>query len=322
MSYGLPKNYLAMFLLALALKSSDALIAISRESLRWAYRWSRKPGFVIYEGIDVERYDCKAIGGRAISKDPTVITVAFLGLMNVIRKDIPTLIKSIKIVKNRYPNIRLYVVGRKMDGYSLLKTLTQKLNLNDNVVFTGEISHEDLLKLLCRADLFVMTSYQEGFPTVACEAAAAGVPLIVSNRPAMNEVFTNENALLVNPGDSIELANTIIKSLENKDELAKLAEKATTMVKEKFNLDVRKRNIQSFITYFLKRCLLELRRNKKHNLYSIKMKYLAIFILFSLMTPILYLVMELFRKAIHRGTLLPLVVSDQNNNVVDLLSSK
>jgi glycosyltransferase involved in cell wall biosynthesis len=216
--------------------------------------------------------------------------------MNIIRKDILTLIKSIKIVKNRYPNIKLYIVGRKMDGYPLLKKLTQELNLNDNIVFTGEISNEELLKLLCRADLFIMTSYQEGFPTVACEAAAAGVPLIVSNRPAMNEVFTNENALLVNPGNPIELANTIIKSLENKTELAKLAEKAITTVKENFSLDARKKKMQLFITYFLKKCLLEIRQNNKYNLYSIKMNYLTIFVLFSFMIPILYLVMKIFES--------------------------
>jgi len=294
-SYGMPRNYLARSLISLALKSSDIIIAISKESLKWAYRWSRKPGFVIYEGINIEDYDCKIVGGRKRSKEPTIITIAFLGSMNVIRKDLPTLVKAISIVKNKYPNVKLYIIGEKLDGYPLLKILARKLNVEDNVIFTGKIKHRDLLKLLCNADIFVMTSYQEGFPTAACEAAITGIPLIVSDRPAMNEVFDENNAIIVKPADPIKLAKAIIYLLKNKDKANILGTRAMKLIQEKYNINVRKRKMFLLMLLILRQLYL---KSKIKTFYKIRIKYVLYLWFFSIIKPLVSLPLKLLSKII------------------------
>lgn len=274
MEYGLPQVLIARPLITLALKYSDDVIAISRESLRWSYRWSRRKGFIIYEGIDFGRYDCNIVGGRILPEEPTILTISALSILNTIRKDIPTLIKAVKEVTKKYPSIKAYIIGEKMDGYPLLKQMTQKLHINNNVIFTGKLSHEELLRLLCKADLFVMTSYQEGFPTVACEASVAGIPVIVSNRPAMNEVFTDETAIIVKPRNPSELANAIIYALENKEEALKKARKAQMIIKREYSTYVRKEKMRRFMRLFIKRL-----KNNTKSYYKYSIKHIALLLI-------------------------------------------
>jgi len=278
--YGMPRNYIARSLISLGLKMPDAIIAISRESLRWAYKWSGRRGFVIYEGIDINHYDCSYIE-HVIStkKNPIIITISFLGITNVIRKDLATLIKALSLVKRKHPNVKLYIIGEKMEGYPILRRLAKELGVERNIVFTGKLPHNELLKILCSADMFVMTSYQEGFPTAASEVAAAGIPVIVSNRPAMNEVFTRENAVVVEPGSHIELAEAITNLLEDKELARKIAINGMNIVRTHFNIDIRKRKLAKFMLLFIKR-LLQKRKIAKY--YSVGIKY--VFMLFLLST--------------------------------------
>jgi glycosyltransferase involved in cell wall biosynthesis len=274
--FGLPWNPAVRPLVRLAFMHSDEIIGISRESLRWAYRWSRKKGFIIHEGIDFENYDCNTIGGRSSSENPIILTISFLSLDNIIRKDILTIIKAIKEVKKKYPNVKLYIVGKKMDDYlfSLLNKITQRLDIESNVIFTGELPHKDLLKLICSADLFVMTSYQEGFPTVACEASVAGTPVIVSDRPAMNEVFTDDIAIIVEPGNPSKLANAIIDALENREETLRKARKAQAIIKHKYNIQVRKEKMKRFMLLFIRKL-----KNDVKSYYRYSIKHITIFLI-------------------------------------------
>jgi len=277
--YGIPRNYVARFLISLGLKISDTIIAISRESLRWAYKWSGRRGFVIYEGIDVDRYDCSRIEPIAISKkDPIIVTISFLSLTNIVRKDLPTLIKALSIVKEKYPNIKLYIIGEKMDGYLILRRLAKKLDVERNIIFTGKLSHDELLKILCSANMFVMTSYQEGFPTAASEAAATGIPVIVSNRPAMNEVFTRENAVVVEPGNHVELAKAIINLLKDRELARMIATNGMNTVRKHFNINIRKKKLAKLMLLFIKK---KFQKQKITRYYNIKIKYMFMLLLFS-----------------------------------------
>jgi len=104
--YGLPQNLAVRPIIALALRIADEIIAASKESLRWAYKWSGRKGFVIYFGIDFEKYDCSGVVKNTVTEGPIITIISYLGLGNVIRKDIPTLIKAICEVKRKYPNLK------------------------------------------------------------------------------------------------------------------------------------------------------------------------------------------------------------------------
>lgn len=53
------------------------------------------------------------------------------------------------------------------------------------VEFLGEVSQEELAELFNQADLFVQPSYYEGLGLVCIEAAACGLPVVVTNTPGL-----------------------------------------------------------------------------------------------------------------------------------------
>lgn len=278
---GIPCNPIWRALVIYALRSADEIIAISKESLKWAHIWSGRKGFVIYEGINIDSYNCNisqystAINNRT----PRIVTISFLGIGNIIRKDIITLIKAVSLVKKTYPNVKLYIIGKKMEGYVLLEKIARILGVEKNVIFTDKVSHEKLLEILCSSDVFVMTSWHEGFPTAACEAAAAGVPVIVSNRPAMNEVFSHRNAIIVPPGNHTELAQAIIRLLSDKQLAKTLSLQAKETVK-KFDIENRKINLSKFLILFIRNIYTN--KSKLKTYYKVKIHKLFVLILFSL----------------------------------------
>ncbi len=98
------------------------------------------------------------------------------------------------LIKNGKRNLKLILCGAAGYSRNELTPYIKKLHdlseeIKDNVVFTGYVSHEDLLDYYLVADLVVIPSLvEEGFCIVAIEAMAFGVPLIVPNRGGLGEL--------------------------------------------------------------------------------------------------------------------------------------
>ena len=80
---------------------------------------------------------------------------------------------------------------------------------DSRIKWLGRISEEDKLNRLARCTVFCAPSLRgESFGIVLLEAMAAGAPLVASNISGYNNVASNDvNALLVEPGNPVELAN-------------------------------------------------------------------------------------------------------------------
>jgi glycosyltransferase involved in cell wall biosynthesis len=71
-----------------------------------------------------------------------------------------------------------------------------------------------MYSLYQKFDVFVLPSYREGLSTVGLEAAANGMPLIITDAPGCLECF-NDNGFLVKPRDSLNLAYAMEQFLLN-----------------------------------------------------------------------------------------------------------
>jgi glycosyltransferase involved in cell wall biosynthesis len=245
-SYGLPSSSFARALVALGLQRSDHVIAISKESARWSERWGARNVSVIYEGIDTARF--RQTGGAEKSRTGNgIATVAYLTLGNVIRKDLTTLLRALKLVRTQVPNARLTVLGEKKDGYAGLVALAKDLGILDAVEFKGWVEPQELVRSICTAEVFAMPSLQEGFPTALCEALSCGVPIVTTNRPAMNEIFEDRvHALFVKPRDPEDLARAMIALLTNKRLARTIAHNGAALVEEKFSRELRARKLTNY----------------------------------------------------------------------------
>jgi N-acetyl-alpha-D-glucosaminyl L-malate synthase BshA len=103
--------------------------------------------------------------------------------------------------------------------------LCQELGIFDKVIFFGNSNEID--KILCQTDLFLLPSKTESFGLVALEAMACGVPVISSNAGGLPEVNINGFSGYLSPvGDVKAMAKNALKILKNEDMLIEFKKNA------------------------------------------------------------------------------------------------
>jgi glycosyltransferase involved in cell wall biosynthesis len=85
-------------------------------------------------------------------------------------------------------------------------------------------------RLIADADVFVMSSRQEGLGTSVLEAMALGIPVASTTAGGLPEMLGADSGLLVPTSDPGALAEAVARILENDEVGAGLAEKARTSV--------------------------------------------------------------------------------------------
>jgi len=120
--------------------------------------------------------------------------------------------------------------GKKNKRYPESYNLVDKLNLKDDVIFTGYIGSEDLPQLYNACDLFVFPSLYEGFGFPPLEAMACGSPVVCSNASSLPEVV-GDAAVLVEPMDIDSLAESMYKVLNDQRLRGELVDKGLERAK-------------------------------------------------------------------------------------------
>jgi len=144
-------------------------------------------------------------------KTPIIIAVGRLCKA----KDYPTLIKAFSLVESMQP-ARLIILGKdNKEQRKKMEQLINSLEISNNVSFLGV--QENPYKFMSKSLIFVLSSIQEGFPTVIVEAMACGVPVVSTDcNSGPNEIIkNNENGFLVPVGNEKLLADAILKLIEN-----------------------------------------------------------------------------------------------------------
>lgn len=147
-------------------------------------------------------------------------------------KRIPDVVKIFNKIQQKIPS-KLMMVG---DGPEKEKAeqLCFELGIQDKVIFFGNSNEID--KILCLTDLFLLPSQTESFGLVALEAMACSVPVISSNSGGLPEVnFDGFSGFLSDVGNVEEMADNAIKILIDDQVLATFKENALTIAK-KFDL--------------------------------------------------------------------------------------
>ncbi|GIQ60742.1 N-acetyl-alpha-D-glucosaminyl L-malate synthase BshA [Flavobacterium collinsii] len=144
-------------------------------------------------------------------------------------KRIPDIIKIFYNIQKQIPS-KLMMVG---DGPEKEKAevLCMELGIYDKVIFFGNSNEID--KILCFTDLFLLPSETESFGLAALEAMSSGVPVISSNSGGLPEVnFDGFSGYLSNVGNVEEMAANAIKILEDDDVLNQFKANALEVAKK------------------------------------------------------------------------------------------
>ena len=186
------KNH--MGLMIKALKNIDLNIACS-EKVGKAYGEMFKTNRiqVINNFIDTETVEQKLKETVDVTKYPefTFITVARFHP----QKSVDRLIQAFAFVHKQNPNTRLVVIG---DGEQkkMILDLIETNQIQDHVVLLG-IKHNPY-PYIKEADVFVLSSLYEGFPTIVVESLLSGTPVLATDVAGVKEqIFSEEYGWIV-----------------------------------------------------------------------------------------------------------------------------
>ncbi|GKS80523.1 glycosyl transferase [Ligilactobacillus pabuli] len=153
----------------------------------------KEPITVIPTGVDITKFSAVKSENlrekyQIAPETPLLLTVSRVAF----EKDIDRLINAFPEIQKRVPGVRLMICG---DGpaKAQLEEQVAAMELTDQVIFTGEIDHDEVPAYYQMADLFVSTSISESQGLTFIEALAAGLKVVAASGPYTDELLDDLN---------------------------------------------------------------------------------------------------------------------------------
>ena len=214
----------------------NRLIAVSRaiEHKLCDEQRTTVPVTLIYNGVDLERYDhqeaCCTLP-EEYGMEPGSAIVGVVARLEP-EKGHPTLLEAWPLVLRSCPDTYLLIVGEG-SRRDALEAQARELRIAHRVVFTGR--RDDVPAVTAALDVAVLPSYREAQGMVILEAMALSRPVVASNVGGIPEMIEDGvTGLLVPPHDPAALAAAIVRLLTNHPLADTLGRAGHDMVHDRF----------------------------------------------------------------------------------------
>ena len=128
-------------------------------------------------------------------------------------KNLSRLVEAFAVLKQKNPDLRLVLVGKKDALYKALEKDVRNQGI-PGVIFTDFISDSKLRWLFQHAQVYAFPSLSEGFGLPGLEAMVEGCPVVSSNATCLPEVY-KDAVLYFDPLSTQEITETIQKVLDD-----------------------------------------------------------------------------------------------------------
>jgi glycosyltransferase involved in cell wall biosynthesis len=211
-------------------------IAVSRAiatELIERFRWPADKIEVVYNAVDLERFDISASPGGSDEQRPVVLTCARLDE----QKGHQILLAAAAEVPEA-----VFVLAGEGPERAALEEKAAELGISDRVRFLGH--RTDISELLAACDVFALPSFYEGSSLAVLEAMAARRPVVSSAIGGTDELVDDgETGLLVPPGDAGALGVALRSLLADASLRDSLASRARERVERDFSREVMSRRV-------------------------------------------------------------------------------
>ena len=173
---------------------------------------------VVGNGVDMDKFhrlDQQSARQR-LGLPPDAAVLVSVGAL-VERKGFHRVIECLPALHRSFPQLRYLVVGGpgpEGDWSARLRRDVIDRGLQECVVFLGTLAPEDLKVPLSAADVFVLSTHNEGWANVFLEAMACGLPVVTTDVGGNAEVVADAKlGILVPFGNADKLAQAIADAL-------------------------------------------------------------------------------------------------------------
>lgn len=177
---------------------------------------------------------------RNISKPEGRIIFGFCGRIKLDHKGLDLLLEGFQHYRKNGGRGEVHFIG---DGAEMpaFKSIAKKLNVYDHIKLYGAQFGDEKFKFLSKFDVFVHTSRNEGFPAAVLEAAAIGLPVMISRATNVWDFIERFSAgLLVDPNTPEEIGKVMLEfdRLYQAGELESMGKQGRKMITDLFDWKV------------------------------------------------------------------------------------
>jgi glycosyltransferase involved in cell wall biosynthesis len=158
---------------------------------------------------------------------PRLITVA----RQEAGKNSDQIIRALPTIQRHYPAASLDVVG---SGSQLpgLEALAEELCVSDQVIFHGQLDHDEVISRLLEADIFCFPSDSEGFPKAVHEALACGLAVVASPVSVLPHLIGDKNGVLLPDRRPETIARAVLELIGDEHRMQEISRNARCTARE------------------------------------------------------------------------------------------
>jgi glycosyltransferase involved in cell wall biosynthesis len=126
-------------------------------------------------------------------------------------------IEAVALLQKDLPGTKLHVHGKYDPSYRAeLDGQIERLGLKDHVMLRGYVPLEEIAKVIAGCDIGIVPYLSDSFmnlalSTKAFEYVATGLPVVASNLPSINSIFSQDCMEFFEPGSAGDLAAKILR---------------------------------------------------------------------------------------------------------------
>lgn len=182
---------------------------------------------VVYSGVDHIDDSISVEDRQRYIPNPYLLFVSTVEK----RKNLPTAVRAFELAKSKFPDLHFVIVGKNGYKHQEADEAIHRSRYAEHIHRLGFVPQDDLHLLYRNAELLLFPSLYEGFGFPILEAMRLGCPVVTSNRGAMREI-AGSAAILVNPLEAEEMAQTILRLCEDRLQRGELIKAGKTRSQE------------------------------------------------------------------------------------------
>lgn len=210
----------------------------------------RKLATVIYNGINFQLFKPVPDACWSVRKEfGFALEAKIVGIVGRLNpwKGHRVFLQAAKIIREQRQDTKFFVVGAQVvydrhDYTGELKQMVHDLGIADSVIFTGH--RDDVDRLMSAFDVFVSASTDDPNPRVVLEAMSIGLPIVGTKSGGVPEMVPDQEcSLLITPGSTEELAEAVLRLLNDNILRQQIVASSTQRLHNRFNISEHAENV-------------------------------------------------------------------------------
>lgn len=215
---------------------------VSKKCTEWLKHFNIEAKGVFYNSVNSEEIEEYS---KFINKDTGKINITYTGRM-IEEKGVLRLIDAFKNLNEKYDNLELNLAG---DGPILEKIIQENKDIK-NIHILGKISHDEVMQLLGKTNIFVNPShFSEGLPTTILEAGLMECAVVATPMGGTTEIISDDSLGYICGFETQEIQEKIEKLVNEPEVMKDMSIKIKQKVKEQFSWDITAKKIAETIKY-------------------------------------------------------------------------